>query len=66
MIQYAPEATYDILLDSDSGAYFAGGVLVGSTLARDPELVLIPTAPVAVGTSRRQVGHRRELIDSGE
>ena len=51
MIPYAPEATFDILPDSDSGAYFAGGVLVGSTLARDPELVLSPTAPVAVGAS---------------
>jgi hypothetical protein len=30
---YAHDATYDILPDSESGAYFAGGVLVGSTLA---------------------------------
>jgi hypothetical protein len=51
MIPYAPEATYDILPNSDSGAYFAGGVLVGSTLAREPELVMIPTAPVGVGSS---------------
>jgi hypothetical protein len=31
--EYAHEATYDILPDSDTGAYFAGGALVGSTLA---------------------------------
>jgi hypothetical protein len=32
-IPYSHDATYDILPDSDTGAYFAGGVLVGSTLA---------------------------------
>jgi hypothetical protein len=30
---YAHDATYDILPNSDTGAYFAGGALVGSTLA---------------------------------
>jgi hypothetical protein len=33
-IPYAYSHTYDILPASDSGAYFASGVLVGSTLSR--------------------------------
>jgi hypothetical protein len=33
-VPYAHAATYDILPDSASGAYFASNVLVGSTLAR--------------------------------
>jgi hypothetical protein len=33
-IPYEHDATYDILPDSTSGAYFASGVLIGSTLAR--------------------------------
>jgi hypothetical protein len=45
VIPYAFDATYDILPDSDTGAYFAGGVLVGSTLARRAERVVAPTAP---------------------
>lgn len=32
-VPYPFDATYDILPDSDSGAYFAAGALVGSTLA---------------------------------
>jgi hypothetical protein len=32
-VPYAHDATYDILPQSTSGAYFASGVLVGSTLA---------------------------------
>ena len=31
-VPYAHDATYDILPDSTSGAYFASGVLIGSTL----------------------------------
>jgi hypothetical protein len=48
LVSYAHDATYDILPASDSGAYFAGGVLVGSTLARNATLVTTPTAPLAV------------------
>jgi hypothetical protein len=33
-IPYAHPFTYDILPDSESGAYFAGGVLMGSTIPR--------------------------------
>jgi hypothetical protein len=32
-VAYDPTHTHDILPASDSGAYFAGGALVGSTLA---------------------------------
>jgi hypothetical protein len=35
-VRYAHSATYDILPDSTSGAYFASGVLIGSTLAASP------------------------------
>jgi hypothetical protein len=34
VVPYAHDATYDILPDSDTGAYFAGGALIGSTLAK--------------------------------
>jgi hypothetical protein len=33
IVAYAHDATYDILPDSDTGTYFAGGALIGSTLA---------------------------------
>lgn len=32
-VPYSFEATYDILPDSDTGTYFAGGVLIGTTMA---------------------------------
>jgi hypothetical protein len=35
LIPYDHAFTYDILPDSDSGTYFAGGVLIGSTLGGD-------------------------------
>jgi hypothetical protein len=35
-VAYDKPYTYDILADSPSGAYFAGGVLIGSTL-REPQ-----------------------------
>jgi hypothetical protein len=35
-VPYRYPATYDILPDSTSAAYFASGVLIGSTLAREP------------------------------
>jgi hypothetical protein len=35
-VAYRHDATYDILPDSSSGAYFASGVLIGSTLAGSP------------------------------
>ena len=35
-VPYAHASTYDILPDSDTGTYYAGGVLLGSTLWRPP------------------------------
>ena len=37
-VPYSEAYTYDILPDSDSGSYFAGGVLIGTTLAAQPLL----------------------------
>ena len=34
LISYEHEYTYDILPASDSGTYYAGGVLIGSTMHR--------------------------------
>ncbi len=34
VVPYGHDATYDILPDSDTGTYFAGGALIGSTLAK--------------------------------
>ena len=44
---YAHEFTYDILPASDSGAYFAGGVLIGSKLAKQAVLQRDVTAPMS-------------------
>jgi hypothetical protein len=46
-IPYAHERTYDILPDSDTATYFAGGVLIGSTLAPNAAQVSGPTAPLS-------------------
>jgi len=46
VVPYEHDATYDILPASDTGAYFAAGVLVGSTLALQPRQVMEPTAPL--------------------
>jgi hypothetical protein len=35
LVPYRHERTHDILPESDSGAYFAAGMLVGSTLRRE-------------------------------
>jgi hypothetical protein len=52
LVDYDQPFTYDILPDSDSGAYFAGGTLIGSTLAhRFGELNM--SAPFAAGSIRR-------------
>jgi hypothetical protein len=39
VIPYEHEFTYDILPASDSGTYFAGGVLIGSTLGGGAQYV---------------------------
>jgi hypothetical protein len=46
IVPYQFDATYDILPDSESGAYFAAGVLIGSTLSKGDALpVHAITAP---------------------
>ena len=56
-IVHGHDATYDILPDSDTGAYFAGGVLIGSTLAGAPLSTqmrasqLASARPIATGLS---------------
>ena len=47
VVPYTHAATYDILPGSDTGTYYASGVLVGSTLARGTSLVPEPTAPAS-------------------
>jgi hypothetical protein len=46
-VPYAHPFTYDILPESESGAYFAGGVLVGSTLSQRATQAVAPTAPMS-------------------
>jgi hypothetical protein len=46
LVPYGHDATYDILPDTDTGTYFAGGVLIGSTLASGAVKVTTPTAPL--------------------
>jgi hypothetical protein len=45
LVPYLHARTYDILPDSDTGTYFAGGVLIGSTLSPGGAKVQSPTAP---------------------
>ena len=45
VIPYRYDFTYDILPASDSGTYFAGGVLVGSTLAAPVDLAMSAAVP---------------------
>jgi hypothetical protein len=45
VVPYTHDATYDILPDSDTGAYFAGGVLIGSTLAARAVDMPVATSP---------------------
>ncbi len=46
LVPYTYSHTYDILPASDTGAYYAGGVLIGSTL-RAPIRVEAPLAPMS-------------------
>jgi hypothetical protein len=51
LVPYDQRYTYDILPDSDSGTYFAGGALIGSTLGT-PSKVLAGAAG-SIATRRR-------------
>ncbi len=53
LVPYGHEYTYDILPDSDSGTYFAGGELIGSTLQGiAPSELSGRCAGAALGTER--------------
>jgi hypothetical protein len=45
LVPFSHDATYDILPASDTHAYFAASVLIGSTLAPRPSASVPPTAP---------------------
>ncbi len=51
-VAYPHAATHDVLPDSDTGSYFAGGVLVGSTLAPLAHPVLTPSHMLAPASGR--------------
>jgi hypothetical protein len=63
IVRYEHEFTYDILPDSDSGTYFAGGVLVGSTLGGAPAAASLGSEPLSVSVNtagpRRRSGFLR-------
>jgi hypothetical protein len=42
LVPYRHSHTYDILPASDTGTYYAGGVLIGSTLAPAQRLAAVP------------------------
>jgi hypothetical protein len=52
VVPYEHSFTYDILPDSDTGAYFAGGLLIGSTLADEAGSYACTTAPVTNARDR--------------
>jgi hypothetical protein len=52
LVDYEQPFTYDILPDSDSGTYFAGGTLIGSTLSHGFGELSV-SATFAAGSVRR-------------
>jgi hypothetical protein len=50
LIPYTHDYTHDILPDSDSGAYFASGVLVGSTLRPTPVNASVESSPLSLAS----------------
>jgi hypothetical protein len=49
LVPYSGSATWDLLPDSDSGTYFAGGVLIGSTLATGSVRLSTAVSPLCSG-----------------
>jgi len=58
-VPYAFDATYDVLPDSETGTYVAGGVLVGSTLFRLAEDQNAVVSGASAGVSRSSVAGGR-------
>jgi hypothetical protein len=48
LVPYRFDATHDILPSSDSGTYFAGGVLIGSTLSASGAILSSASSPRSV------------------
>lgn len=61
-VAYAYDATYDVLPASDTGAYFAAGALIGSTLAA----VGAPRAAAARRCEPRPSDGEQGAVESGE
>jgi hypothetical protein len=60
LIAYGHAYTYDILPDSDSGTYFAGGVLIGSTLT--PASVWVEPGSALPAISLRSTSARTRAV----
>jgi len=52
LVDYDQPFTYDILPDSDSGTYFAGGTLIGSTLSNQPGDLSVSATPAGTSAQR--------------
>ena len=57
-VPYAYDRTYDLLPDSDTGTYFAGGALIGSTLGPNAAVVRVPTAPFTSANAPKNILER--------
>ena len=66
-VPYTSDATYDILPDSDTGTYFAGGALIGSTLeglgVRSPRVAETCSLPPAIRRGGLDRGAGEASID---
>jgi hypothetical protein len=58
LVDYDSPFTHDILPDSDSGTYFAGGTLIGSTLSRPFDGLSTGATPAAGAVRRASLAPR--------
>jgi len=62
LVDYDQPFTYDILPDSDSGTYFAGGTLIGSTLSDRFGEVSVSATPAGTSARRASLPASRALM----
>jgi len=62
LVDYDQPFTYDILPDSDSGAYFAGGTLIGSTLSDRFGELSVSATPAGTSARRASLPTSRPLM----
>ena len=62
LVDYDQPFTYDILPDSDSGTYFAGGTLIGSTLSVRFGEVSVSATPAGTSARRASLPASRALM----